>query len=375
MMHCAVGGSMRDHGFEMNGKMTMRKNTKMMRALWCISLSVLIALNVVVRQASAAVKIRDVSRLDTNVPNELIGVGLVVGLNGTGDGGDFMPTIRPLMGMLKKFNDFVPSEKELKNASNVAIVHVSMQIPKEGARAGEQFDLRVSALAAKSLKGGSLVIMPLFAPQTVAPMIFGQASGDLIIDDPTTPTKATVHLGGALIHDVLPREIVGGMFTLVLHPNTANMETATAVADQINQETGTETDGLPVAKAIDATSIDVKIPKAELGNVAGFIARIRRLPLPNISEPAKVIIDRRNKTILFTDDVEIATTTVSQGSLTVTIGSPAGSAGAPGTTPGMATMKDLEDAFNLLKVSPDDRISIVEGLHKLNALKADLQFE
>ena len=324
---------------------------------------------------AAAVKIRDVSRLATNVPNELIGVGLVVGLNGTGDGGEFLPTIRSLMSMLKKFGQTVPSESELKSASNVAIVHVSMQIPKEGARAGEQFDLRVSAVAAKSLHGGSLVIMPMFEPRSIAPAVLAQASGDLIIDDPTTPTKATVHLGGALMHDVLPQEIVGGMFTLVLHPNTANMETATAVADRINEEVAAQTDGLAVARAVDATSIDVMIPKVEQGNVAGFIARIRRLPLPNISEPAQVIINQTTKTIVFTDEVEIATSHVSQHGLTVTIGVPAGAPAAPGETPGMATMKDLEDAFNLLKVSPDDRIDIVKMLHESNSLKADLVIE
>jgi flagellar basal body P-ring protein FlgI len=279
------------------------------------------------------------------------------------------------MEMMKHFGDAVPSENEMKNANNVAIVHLSMKIPTQGARSGDQFDVEVSALAAKSLKGGRLVLIPMFAPRIDMKIVAASASGDLQVDDPTTPTKAVIHLGGTMIRDVLPREVTGGRFTLVLHTNTANMETATAVADRINEEVAGQTGGLAVAKAIDETSIDVVIPKVEQGNTAGFIARIRTLQLPNISEPAKVIIDRENKTIMFTDDVEIATTMVCQRGMTVTIGTPAGAPSAPGTTPGMATMKDLEDAFNMLKVSPDDRIEIVEGLHKLNALKAELVIE
>jgi flagellar P-ring protein precursor FlgI len=358
-----------------NGKMTMRTKTTTIQTAWCICLAALVALNVMVSRAGA-VKIRDVARLETDVPNELIGMGLVVGLNGTGDGGDFLPAMRPLMAMLKHFNDSVPSEKELKNASNVAIVHVSMRIPPQGARPGEQFDVRVSALAAKSLKGGTLVIMPLFVPRTDVKIIVGYANGDLVLDDPSTPTKAIVHVGGTMTRAVLPQEVTDGQFTLALHSNTANMETATAVADRINEEVAAQTDGLAVAKAVDGTAVDVTIPKVELGNVAGFIARIRALPLPNISEPAKVIINRNSKTIVFTDEVEIANgTTVSLHGMTVTIGSPPGMASAPGVAAGMATMKDLEDAFNLLKVSPEDRIDIVQLLHDSNALKADLQIQ
>jgi flagellar P-ring protein precursor FlgI len=350
----------------------MRKINKMIRGIASLCLSMSFLLNGMVGRASGE-KIRDVARLNTDVPNELIGMGLVVGLNGTGDGGDFLPAIRPLMALLKRFDDTVPSEKELKNANDIAMVHLSMKIQPGGARAGEQIDVEVSALAAKSLKGGQLVISPMFVPRPNAKIRAAFASGTVVIDDPAMPTKGVIHLGGTLTRDILPVEITDGHFTLVLHPNTANMETATAIADRINEEVSAQTDGMAVATAVNETSVDVTIPKVEQGNVAGFIARIRQLPLPNISEPAKVIINSVTKTILFTDEVEIATTHLCMpNGFTVTIGTPAGTTGPNGSTPGMATMKDLEDAFNMLKVSPADRIDIVKLLYKSNALKAEL---
>src|SRR5205823_1893826 len=105
----------------------------------------------VAARPAMALRIRDAVRLKNEVPNELVGFGIVVGLNGTGDGGDFLPTIRPLKELMKRFDDPVALEKELKNANNVAIVMLSMQIPPQGAHEGEKLDVKVSALAAKSL--------------------------------------------------------------------------------------------------------------------------------------------------------------------------------------------------------------------------------
>ncbi len=324
----------------------------------------------------AGARIRDVARLKSEVPNELIGMGLVVGLNGTGDGGDFLPAMRPLKEMMKRFDNPVVLDKEMKNANNVAIVSISMQIPPQGANDGERLDVKVAALAAKSLKGGRLFIVPMLVPRTDTKIVLGFASGDVIVDDDKLATTGTIRGGGVLIRDVLPEEIKNGQFTLVLRPNTANMETATAVADRINEEVSAQTDGKPVAVAVDATSINVTIPKVELGNTTAFIARIRSLPLPNISQPAKVIINTKSKTIVFTDEVEISQSTVTAGGMTVTIGAtPTGPADPTAPRSNTASMQDLENAFNLLKVGPDDRIKIVEMLHDSNSLKADVEIQ
>src|SRR3954465_9801336 len=108
------------------------------------------ALVLLASRPALGLRIRDAVRMKNEVPNELVGMGIVVGLNGTGDGGGFLPTMRPLKEMMKKFDDPVVIESELKNANNVAIVSVSMSVPAHGAHAGEKLDVKVSALAAKS---------------------------------------------------------------------------------------------------------------------------------------------------------------------------------------------------------------------------------
>ena len=328
-----------------------------------------------VRSASA-VRIRDVARLATDMPNEIVGMGLVFGLKGTGDGGDYIPAMLPLMEMMKHFDDGVQMVKDVKNANNVAIVSVTMKIPAEGAREGEALDVEVTSIGgAKSLQGGRLFLIPMISPRTDVKMILGSASGDIVLDDPSTPTRGIIRGGGVLTTSILPVAIHGD-FTLVLHPNTATMETAAAIADRINEEVSPQTDGERVAVAVDATSVHVEIPKVEQGNTTAFVARILGLGQLNITDPAKVYINTKTQTILFTNEVELSPTMVTQGNMTVTVASPP----APGTMadpshPATATLDDLEHAFNLLKVSPEDRIAIVKLLHDANALKAELRIE
>src|SRR3954463_4307581 len=108
-----------------------------------------------------AVKIADITRLGGQRTNVLTGLGLVYGLKGTGDGGDFMPAIKPLAAMLSKYSD--PSTiKELANAQNVALVSITATLPADGVRDGESIDCYVTSIgAATSLKGGRLFVTPM----------------------------------------------------------------------------------------------------------------------------------------------------------------------------------------------------------------------
>lgn len=329
-------------------------------------------------------RIRDVARLSNEAPNHLVGMGLVVGLKGTGDGGDYLPAMHALAAVMRKFDQQVLVDKELKNANNVALVNIAVDVPRQGAHQGDKLDVKISSIAAKSLKGGRLFIARLVAPDPNRRIILGHASGDVQVEDETMPTQGVVKAGGILDADMLPEEI-GDRFTLVLNPNTSTMEMATAVADQINEDVSPQTSGRTVAKAADGTSVDVMIPKAELANKTAFIARIRSLPLPNIPGPAKVFINTKTKTIIFTEEVELAPTMISHGGLTITVAAPNQNLNPPGSTvsfialdphrQGMAKLKDLEAAFNLLKVGADDRIAIVKLLHDSNVLKCDLEIE
>src|SRR6266550_4976795 len=113
-----------------------------------------------------AVKVADITRLGGQRTNVLTGLGLVYGLKGTGDGGDFMPAIKPLASMLGKFAD-PATVQELSKVQNVALVSITATIPANGVRDGDKIDVYVTSLgAAASLRGGRLFVTPMQGPVT-----------------------------------------------------------------------------------------------------------------------------------------------------------------------------------------------------------------
>src|SRR5215212_9508054 len=111
-----------------------------------------------------AVKIADITRLSGQRSNVLTGLGLVYGLKGTGDGGDFMPAIKPLATMLSKYAN-AATVRELANAQNVALVSITASVPPDGFRIGEKVDCYVTSIGqATSLKGGRLFVTPMVGP-------------------------------------------------------------------------------------------------------------------------------------------------------------------------------------------------------------------
>src|SRR5438445_10949441 len=132
-----------------------------------------------IASTATAVKVGDITRLSGERSNVLTGLGLVVGLRGTGDGGDFAPAIRPLATMLGKFNDRAEI-RELTNVSNVALVNGTAVLPPRTARNGDKIDVYLSSLgAATSLKRGRLLIMPPHGP-TPDSRNFAMANGSTV---------------------------------------------------------------------------------------------------------------------------------------------------------------------------------------------------
>src|ERR1019366_4412929 len=124
-----------------------------------------------------AVKVADITRIGGARTNVLTGMGLVVGLKGTGDGGSYMPAIRPLAALLSKFAD-PTSVAELSNASNVAIVQITATMPANGVRNGDHLDVYVlSTGAAASLRGGRLFVTPMLGA-TGLPCVPGESEGN-----------------------------------------------------------------------------------------------------------------------------------------------------------------------------------------------------
>jgi flagellar P-ring protein FlgI len=336
-------------------------------------------------RSALALRVQDITRLKGDQPNELIGMGLVFGLNGTGDGGDSSAAMRPLQTMLAKFGDPITATRELKDVKNVALVHLSVTVPAAGVHMGDRLDVKVSGIASKSLKGGQLLVVPMLGPHPSDRNVYAWASGALQVETENL-NVGTVKGGCVMQTDIRMEPIVNGTVTLVLLPSSASYAMATAIAEQINEDVSPETDGKPVAIAEDATSIVVTIPKPELGHSAAFIARIKALPVPSLPGAAKVRINSSTGTIVFSGDVELSPAMISHKTLTITITAPnapaAAPAGAPGNTvtldagkQGGAKLKELVDAFNMMKVPAADRIEIVKQLVDIGALHCELTEE
>ncbi len=331
-----------------------------------------------------AVRVADITRLEGQQTNVITGMGLVYGLRGTGDGGDFMPAIRPLAQMLKAFNN--PTDiRELQNVQNVAVVSLVATIPPTGARRGDKLDVQVMSMgAASSLRGGRLFVSPMTPPAPDQPMI-AMAEGALVIEDPATPTVAVIKGGAVMSEDVQYQYVADGRFSLIIDAPSASWEMASAIAKIINE--AESTDNAVIAEAIDPARVAVKIPVAERDRVASFAARIQQLPVLIVPSEARVQINDRTGTMIITGDVQISPVVISHKGLTITTVDPRPAPTlnnpridqqnfvAVDTTGTGANLRDLVAALEQLKVPAEDRIIIVKELHKIGKLHANLIVE
>jgi len=338
-----------------------------------------------------AVKIGDITHLKGQRTNKLLGIGLVVGLKGTGDGGKYLPAIRPLAALMTQFANPILSLNELKDAKNVAIVAVEATLPEYGVREGDRIDVKVTSIGgAKSLIGGRLLITPLQGPNKADRRIYALASGPVHVPDTTTPTVGQITQGATLEADIIYHYVVDGKITLVLDDAHASWAMAHTIAQMISEETSEPGKVSQIARAVDPKNVLVTVPPAERKHPAAFIARIESLDLLMPPTEARVKINRRTKTIIITGDVEISPVAISHKGLTITTAAPAAAANVAVGTPqtkaegfvgldpqkqGGAKLADLLDALNQLKVPAEDRITIIEELHKTGKLHARLIVE
>lgn len=361
----------------------------------------ILAVLLVTAQAHA-VRIADITRLGGQRTNVLTGMGLVVGLKGTGDGGKHEPSINMLAQMLAKMGNPV-TPADLNDAKNVAIVTLTVQIPENGAHDGEQLDVKVTSVgASSSLKGGRLYISPMLGP-TNQPFIsrmrdaegriheqalpFAMAEGPIVLEDATVPTVGLVRKGATMEVD-LPTEQIdrAGRITLIIEDPSANWVMANEIAKSINEENAEY--GRDLAVAIDPKNVVVTIPQEERGVPDNFIARVLSIELRSIVGEARVVINDRTRTMVMTGDVEISPVVVSHEGLTISTLTPpvVPQPGRPvmkttefaaleTTRRGGAKLRDLLEALDQLKVPMADKIAIVKALHESGKLHAKLVVE
>ncbi len=346
--------------------------------------------------AEAASRIKDLADVEGSRENQLIGYGLVVGLNGTGDTLNNIPfTKQSLTAMLERLGVNIRGAQ--LRTGNVAAVMVTGNL-QAFATQGTRTDVVVSALGdAKSLQGGTLLVTPLMgadgnvyavAQGTVAVAGF-QAEGDAAKIIRGVPTVGRIS-NGALVE----REIdfaINRMSNLRLALRNPDLTTAKRIAGAINDFLGA-----PAAEPIDRATIMLAVPQKYNGNIVQLLTEIEPLQVEP-DQMAKVVIDERSGIIVMGRDVRVATVAVAQGNLTVTISeTPTVSQPAPfsrgrtrvvprtrigvqeeGTKLGVVSegisLRELVDGLNALGVGPRDLISILQAIKASGAIQAEIE--
>lgn len=356
----------------------------------------MVLLAATVCRPAGATTIGDVTRVEGQRINKLHGLGLVVGLKGTGDGGEFQPAIRPLAQLLQQLSDPVISSKELEEVKNVALVTITATIPETGCRMGDRLDVQVQSIGScKSLKGGRLFLAPLRGPQKNS-IVYALAEGPIRLENDQVPTVGVVDGGAVLEEEVMTEFVEDNRFRLVFTVPTNEFSLAAAVADVINQHTEYEV-GYAIARALDARTVEVQVPEVYRKDPVPFLGRIQRLDLILPRRKACVKINERAGTILVTDNVEISPTVISHKTLVVAtqpvVQATATPQGATGTTgpaavqvqdgpfysvdpqnEGGPRLQDLVAALNVLKVEAADRIAIVKLLAQAGQIQGEVSF-
>ncbi len=341
-------------------------------------------------------RIKDLANIEGVRQNQLIGYGLVVGLNGTGDTLINIPfTRQSLQAMLERMG--VNIRGQTIRTGNVAAVMVTANLPAFGTQ-GTRIDVTVSAMGdAKSLQGGTLLVTPLlgadgnvYAVSQGSVAISGfQAEGEAAKIVRGVPTVGRISNGA-----IIEREIdfaLNRLNQVRLALRNPDFTTAKRVAAAINDFIGANT-----AEPLDSATVQVNVPKIYAGNVVSLLTEIEQLQIePDLS--AKIVIDERSGVIVMGRDVRVSTVAVAQGNLTVTI-SEATQVSQPapfsqGTTQRVArtkvgvqedgkkfalvregvSLQQLVDGLNALGIGPRDLIAILQAIKAAGAIQAEIE--
>jgi flagellar P-ring protein precursor FlgI len=347
------------------------------------------------RAETATISIRDMVRLGGHGSSTLRGMGIVTGLRGTGDSGAEAVLARPLAQYYLNSGNPIPDLKELSKSKAAAIVFLWAEIPEEGGRKGDRFDIYVKVShSASSLQGGMLDISPVLGPLP-GQGVFGTASGHIRIEDTSIPTVGIIKDGLQLVEDIRMPEL-GKDFELVLRPGYRGWNSAAVLSQQINESIANlldEGNAPPsIAKAVDEITVRVVIPPNERSDPANFVANIlsKRISPDLLKLPAQVICNERTGVILATGNVEISPVAIAHKDLVVTTTTPPPTPtpadpvvqqdkwvgmGTAGRTSERARLQDLLDAFKQLDVPVREQISIITEMHKAGRLHARLVIE
>lgn len=349
-----------------------------------VLLAVMTILCVDLRSASASVRLENICTIYGQREIKLVGIGLVVGLNGTGDGGKNLPTMRALAQVMKLMNSPISDIRELRNAKNVAVVHIEATIPRTGLRYGQKIDCYISSsMGAKSLRGGRLLATPLEEADIRNDLVAGIASGGLRLEDAQSLTTGKI-TGGLVLHRNYPSRFIdrkrGNIITLLLNKSHASFHSASEVARAVNSEFHFEAGKTNIAKAIGPGVIEVQLPRAYAASPVNFVATMLNVTVDQPHTQARVVVNARTGTVIVTGEVEVSPVLISHNGLRIAV--PGAGGGGPGVEHRFAQvtdrrnkestgqLKELVAALNELQVPTAEIIKIIRELHHTGKLHA-----
>lgn len=375
-----------------------------LRSRWFSPLFAAVGLTLLVflpfHAAHAASRLKDVVNFEGVRDNMLVGYGLVVGLNGTGDSLTNAPfTERSLIGMLERMGINSSGDFSIIKTKNIAAVMVTATLPPFSAQ-GSRIDVVVSTMGdSKSLQGGTLLVTPL---QGADGEVYAVAQGSVGSgysasgQSGSSVTKGVPTSGRIAAGAIVEREVNFRLADLkVMHLSLRNPDFTTAkrVADSINEHMKAS-----VADAVDSATVRVQIPDNRRPDMVGFMTDIEQLKVVP-DEVAKVVIDQQSGVIVMGEGVHINTVAIAQGNLTIKINeapqvSQPGALSQGGTTTvvqrsdisidegkgkklallqGGVSLQELVQGLNALGIGPRDMIDILQSVKAAGALQADLE--
>ncbi len=347
--------------------------------------------------ALALSRVKDLASIEGVRQNQLVGYGIVVGLNGTGDTLNNIPfTKQSLQAMLERLG--VNTRGATMRTQNLAAVMVTANLPPFAAQ-GSRIDVTVSSLGdAKSLQGGTLLVTPLLgadgevyalAQGSVAIAGFS-AEGDAAKITRGVPTNGRISNGANIEREIAFK--LNDARSLRLSLRNPDFTTSKRIAAAINDFMGADT-----AEPTDPATVTIQIPPRYTGNMIRLITEVEQLKVEP-DQTARVIVDERSGIIVMGRDVRVSTVAIAQGNLTVTITEqPQVSQPAPlsnGRTVVVprtgvkvdtgdgnklalvkegVSLRELVDGLNALGVGPRDLISILQAIKTAGALQADIE--
>lgn len=348
--------------------------------------------------ADANSRIKDIADFEGVRDNQLVGYGLVVGLNGTGDSLTNSPfTKQSLIGMLERLG--VNIRNETIKTANVAAVMVTATLPPFS-RHGTRIDVTVSALGdAKSLSGGNLLVTPLVGADGE---VYAVAQGNTAVGgfsakgESASVSKGTTTTARIANGAIVEREVgfeLASLSNIYVSLRNPDFTTASRVADAINKYLGGA-----AAKPIDPATVSMAVPPRYQSDIVALLTDVEQLRIVP-DQVARVVVDEHSGVIVMGENVRISTVAIAQGNLTIRITeTPQVSQPGPFSRTGQTavvqrtdiqvsedsdrklavlqsgiSLQELVNGLNALGVGPRDMISILQAIKAAGALQADIE--